>query len=84
MCGHNFADLSEPGYGVALVSAKYGYSVEGNVMRVSLLRSSKSPDPTADMGEHRISWAIMPHTGMLQTGETYRRAMGFVNPVYCE
>lgn len=34
VCGHQFADLSEAGYGVAIASDyKYGYAVEGNVMR---------------------------------------------------
>ena len=29
------------------------------------LRSPKSPDPTADMGEHEFTYAIMPHGGKL-------------------
>ena len=34
VCGHMFGDLSETGYGVALSSDhKYGYAVEGNVIR---------------------------------------------------
>lgn len=82
VCGHTFADLSEPSYGVTVACAKYGYSVEGNVMRLSLLRSSKSPDPTADMGVHDIAFAVMPHTGVFTDSKGYERAMGFVNPVY--
>ncbi|CAJ0832316.1 13763_t:CDS:10 [Entrophospora sp. SA101] len=42
VCGHKFADLSEYGYGVALMNdCKYGYSTHDNVMRLSLLRSPK-------------------------------------------
>ena len=34
VCGHVFADLSEPAYGVSLMCAnKYGYGIEGNTMR---------------------------------------------------
>lgn len=34
VCAHMFGDLSEAGYGVSIVSDhKYGYAVEGNVMR---------------------------------------------------
>lgn len=34
VCGHMLGDLSETGYGVAIVSDhKYGYAVEGNCMR---------------------------------------------------
>lgn len=39
--GHKFADLSEFGYGVAILNdCKYGYSTEGSVMRISLLRGT--------------------------------------------
>jgi alpha-mannosidase len=45
-----------------LNDCKYGYSVLNNVMSLSLLRSSKRPDATADMGEHRFRYALFPHT----------------------
>jgi alpha-mannosidase len=62
--GHRFADLSEHGFGAALLTdSKYGYSCFGNELRVSLLRSPKSPDPEADMGAHRFAYALMPHAG---------------------
>src|SRR5262249_49988128 len=35
----------------------------GSVMRLSLLRSPTHPDPTADMGRHRFTYALMPHRG---------------------
>ncbi|KAF9403452.1 Glycoside hydrolase, 38 vacuolar alpha mannosidase, partial [Podila epigama] len=50
VCGHKFADLSEHGYGVALLNdCKYGHSCHGNVMRLSLLRSGKAPDANSDI-----------------------------------
>jgi alpha-mannosidase len=62
--GHRWSDLSEHGFGVALLSeSKYGYSTFGNVMRMSLLRAPKHPDPQADMAKHNFSYAIMPHAG---------------------
>ena len=43
---HRFADLSEPGYGVALLNdGKYGHSARDNVLGISLLRSPLYPDP---------------------------------------
>ena len=37
VCGHKWADLSEHGFGVALLNdCKYGYSTLDNVMRLSL------------------------------------------------
>ena len=62
--GHRWADLSEHGFGAAvLTDSKYGYSCHGNELRVSLLRAPKSPDPEADMGRHEFAYALMPHGG---------------------
>ncbi|HUQ22858.1 MAG TPA: glycoside hydrolase family 38 C-terminal domain-containing protein, partial [Gaiellaceae bacterium] len=62
--GHRFADLSEHGFGVALLTdSKYGYSCFGNELRISLLRSPVSPDPEADQGAHEFAYAILPHVG---------------------
>lgn len=66
VCCHKYADLSEHNYGVAILNqAKYGFSTHGNVMRLSLLRSSKEPNANSDMGKHSIRYAIMPHDGKL-------------------
>lgn len=57
-----WADLYEPGFGMALLNDnKYGYSVDGNVMGVSLLRATTSPDPDADQGDHAFRLALLPH-----------------------
>lgn len=64
VCAQRWADLSESGYGVALLNdCKYGYDVAGNVLRLSLLRAPSWPDPTADRGKHRFTYALLPHAG---------------------
>jgi alpha-mannosidase len=64
VCAHRWADLGEAGYGVALLNdCKYGYDILGSVMRLSLLRAPTHPDPTADRGRHRFTYALMPHLG---------------------
>lgn len=81
VCCHKFADLSEHGYGVSILNdSKYGFATVGSVMRLSLLRSPKAPDDTADMGKHTIRWAIMPHEGGLSS-RTVRAAFNFNNPL---
>ena len=61
--GHRFADLSETGYGVALLNdGKYGHSVHDNILEISLLRSPVYPDPLADRGEHRFTYSLFPHS----------------------
>jgi alpha-mannosidase len=62
--GHRWADLSEHGFGVALLNdCKYGWSCLGNELRLSLLRSPRSPDPEADIGRHEFAYALLPHAG---------------------
>ncbi|KAB8606269.1 hypothetical protein FH972_025898 [Carpinus fangiana] len=81
VCCHKFADLSEAGYGVSILNdCKYGFATQGNVMRLSLLRSPKAPDGEADMGNHTAKWAILPHIGALGA-ETVRAAAAFNNPL---
>ncbi|MBN3314125.1 MA2C1 mannosidase, partial [Atractosteus spatula] len=65
--GHKWADLSEHGFGVALLNdCKYGYSVYRNTLTLSLLRAPKAPDANADMGQHQFTYAVMPHAGSFQ------------------
>ena len=48
-----YADLSEFGYGVAILSeSKYGFSCRGNVLRISLLRAATAPDAEQDQGSY--------------------------------
>ena len=62
VCAQKWVDLSEGGQGVALMNdGKYGHDVFGNVMRMTLLRAPKAPDPTCDMGRHRFTYVLMPH-----------------------
>ena len=71
--GHRFADLSEHGFGVALLSAAtYGWSVHGEDMRMTLLRSPRWPDPEADVGHHELAFAILPAPRRLAGGRRDR------------
>jgi alpha-mannosidase len=80
--GHRFADLSEHGFGAALLTdSKYGYSCYAGDLRVSLLRSPKSPDPDADMGTHEFAYALMPHVGGWREGGVLREAALFNAPL---
>ncbi len=53
--GHRWADMSEHGFGVAvLTDSKYGYSAFGDTLRISLLRAPRNPDPEADRGPPHV------------------------------
>lgn len=80
VCAHKWADLSECGYGVSLLNdCKYGYSIEGNVMKLSLLKAATYPDPNADRGHHEFTYSLLPHSGDFREGavipEGYARNM---------
>jgi len=82
VCAHHFADLAEYGFGVALVNdSKYGYSARDNVLTLSLLRSPKAPDETADMGEQRFSYGLLPHEDSFQAAGVISQASQFNNPL---
>jgi alpha-mannosidase len=80
--GHRFADLSEHGFGAAvLTDSKYGYSCHGNELRISLLRAPKSPDPEADMGGNEFAYALLPHAGGWREAGVLREAICFNAPL---
>jgi alpha-mannosidase len=80
--GHRFADLSEPNYGVALLTdAKYGYSAHGNVLTLSLLRSPLYPDPGADEGRHAFTYSLFPHPGDWTEGNVVSEAFALNSPL---
>jgi len=80
--GHRFADLSEHGFGAALLTdSKYGYSCFANELRVSLLRAPKSPDPEADMGRHTFAYALFPHAGGWRDAGVLAEAIRFNAPI---
>lgn len=66
VCAQRWADLSEAGFGVALLNdCKYGYDVRSHTLRLSLLRAPTAPDPLCDRGRHRFTYALLPHGGDL-------------------
>ncbi len=60
---HKYTDLSEPGYGVAVMNdCKYGISVNGSEMRLSLHKGGVHPDIKGDKGFHRAIYSFLPHS----------------------
>ena len=64
VCAHKWIDLSEHGYGVALLNnCKYGHSVCNGHMAISLIKCATWPAPDADQGEHAFMYSLLPHAG---------------------
>jgi alpha-mannosidase len=67
----HWADLSDATHGFSLLNdSKYGYDANGNVLRLSLLRSADFPDPHADEGHHEFTYSLYPHLGSWQAART--------------
>lgn len=80
--GHRWVDLSEGGYGVALLNdCKYGYDVQKNVIGLSLIKSAIRPDETADRKVHHFCYSLYPHTGMFETSDVQKKAVNLNMPV---
>ncbi|HEY5663344.1 MAG TPA: glycoside hydrolase family 38 C-terminal domain-containing protein [Ilumatobacter sp.] len=62
VCAHRYVDVSEPGFGVAVLNdGRYGHGLFDGRVRVSLARAARYPDPAADQGEHAVNLALLPH-----------------------
>lgn len=83
VCGHKWADVSDGGYGVALLNdSKYGYSAEGSTLSLTLLRAGCSPNPMADKEKHTFTYSILPHMGSIKEAEVVKEAYLLNNPLF--
>ena len=81
--GHRWADMSEHGFGAAvLTDSTYGYSASGGTLRLSLLRAPRLPDPHADRGRHELAYAVCPHAGSWQDAGIVAEATAFNGRVH--
>ncbi len=82
VAGHRFADLSEPGYGAALLNdGRYGHHALGSELGLSLLRSPTWPDPLADEGAQDVTYALFPHAGQWFEGGVLAEAEDLNRPL---
>ena len=80
--GHKWADLSEEGYGVAILNdCKYGYDIHENVLGLSLIKSAVRPDETADRKVHHFTYSLYPHAGNAESADVTKAALNLNMPV---
>jgi alpha-mannosidase len=91
-CAHKWADISDNGYGMALMNdCKYGYSVvDGSTIQLSLLKSANTADeilvgaaaaPVNDIGTHTFTYSVVPHRGSYSDGGIVKKAYALNNPM---
>ena len=82
VCNQRYTVLRDGSGGAALLNdGKYGVSVEGSDIRLSLLRAPLMPDMTADQGEQHFTYAFMPFAGPFEQSGVLRQATELNEPV---
>ncbi len=81
---HKWSALVEGNRGVGLLNdSKYGISVEGSTMALTLLKSALAPDMNADQGIQRFVYAIYPWQGNFFESPVIREAYELNAPQTC-
>lgn len=81
VCAHKWADISEPGYGVALMNDyKFGYSADGNVLGLTLIKSSS----WQGLGEHSFTYSILPHSESIENSDIVKESFMLNMPLKSE
>ncbi len=84
VCAQKFVDLSDTGYGMALMNdCKYGHSVKDGQIGLTLLKAPTYPDLECDMGEHTFTYSLYPHADDLRHSDVYMQAYLLNNPFLC-
>lgn len=83
VCAHKWVDISETGYGVALMNdCKYGHDCLDDMISLTLLRSPQAPDPEADQGMHHFTYALLPHHGEFAANPVIHEAYALNFPLH--
>jgi alpha-mannosidase len=82
VCNHKWSALAEENRGVAVLNdSKYGLSVLGNSINLTLLKSALAPDMYADKGIQTFTYALYPWNGTLAESEVVHEAYELNVPV---
>lgn len=80
--GHKWVDVSDNGFGVALLNdCKYGHSITGSDLQLTLLKCGTWPNPEADQGEHIFTYSLLPHTDNLLNARVINNAYELNQPL---
>lgn len=81
-CGQKWMDFSEGHYGLSLLNdCKYGHSVDGSTIALTLIKSGIEPNPETDQEMHYFTYALWPHAGDWKTGRTMEEGYKLNHPV---
>jgi len=82
VANHKWTALAEPGRGCAILNdCKYGISVDGQEIRLTLLKSAMAPDMSADRGTQAFTYAFTAWQGPLVESSLVHDAYELNTPV---
>lgn len=82
VCAHKWADLSEEGLGISLLNdCKYGHSIKGGVLGLTLIKAGTYPNEHADLGRHEFTYSIYPHRNRWKDAKTVEMAYNLNVPL---
>ena len=82
VCNQRYTVLCDGSGGAAVLNdGKYGVSVEGSDIRLSLLRAPLMPDMTADQGAQDFTYAFMPFAGPFEQSRVLHQAAELNEPI---
>ncbi len=96
ICAHKFVDISEKGYGIALLSTcKYGFRVKDQALELTVLRSQKKPGQEigiaknsgfndnnfGDLTEHEFLFSMFTHDNENREVTLYNEAVAINIPI---
>lgn len=75
VCAHKWADLSQGDMGMSIINdCKYGYDIDKNTMRITLMRAPILPDATADKGISSFRYGIYAHENRWDDCDTVKES----------
>lgn len=74
VCNHRYSALCDGAHGAAVLNdCKYGISMNGNALELTLLRASACPEMQADNGLHRFAYAFTAWEGSFMESDVVRQ-----------
>ena len=75
VCNQRYSALCDMSHGAAVLNdCKYGISMNGNALQLSLLRAAASPEMRADNGQHTFTYAFIGWQGSFLDSPVVREA----------
>ena len=82
VCNQRYSALCDENHGAAVLNdCKYGISMNGNALQLTLLRAAASPEMRADNGAHRFTYAFTAWEGDFMGCDIVREAYALNVPM---